>query len=405
MSIPSKVTAFSGQSPHNPNGSEDLLLTKLKEDGENSNQMLNFVIQHLDKQQLAQQNHMEAVVADCCHTILTAMRPRVENTLDTPHDQGIEHNTSLKEEIRALSHDIKELSRALNTLIIQSPGDKQDKSVPDILLQVKQDMRNLVRGMGDLQKSIRRSDRAGSTVVENTGHEPTQQNHASLRQIQRSESRVVHEFKDSREPMAKGDSTYGNSKNFPKLSAYPVFKGGREEDWQVFIEKIDILQSSYNLPDSEIVSKLPNLLIEVAYVWFRVTYPTHKKASWETWKALIKTQYGNAAWRQKQMELLEFDKFTYNIKDVLSFLLNMHTRINAVYPGMSFEDLKAHIRMRLPSELHATINSAGMMDVDISSFLSTCEEIITSSLTWKEIHKMEESLSHNLHDYDGNISS
>ena len=58
-----------------------------------------------------------------------------------------------------------------------------------------------------------------------------------------------------------------NFKNFPKASAYPTYSGKPEEDWVRFIEDIDILKNAYALPDSEIVFKLPSLLMGIAYTW------------------------------------------------------------------------------------------------------------------------------------------
>lgn len=80
----------------------------------------------------------------------------------------------------------------------------------------------------------------------------------------------------------------GDRASDPKNSEYPTFKGGPDEYRAEFIYVIDTLQSSYNLPDSEMTSRLPRILLGVARVWYRLKCRTQKGASWEDWKALMK---------------------------------------------------------------------------------------------------------------------
>ena len=58
----------------------------------------------------------------------------------------------------------------------------------------------------------------------------------------------------------------GDRSSYPKTSEYPTFEGKPDEDWAEFIDVIDTLQSSYNLPDSEITSRLPSILLGVTRV-------------------------------------------------------------------------------------------------------------------------------------------
>ena len=111
--------------------------------------------------------------------------------------------------------------------------------------------------------------------------------------------------------------------NYPKTNEYPTFEGKPDEDWVNFIDIIDTLQSSYNLPDAEITSRLPSILLGVARVWFRVTCRAHRGASWARWKELIQDKFNTPLWRMKQLSLLEKDKFSYSNKETLDYLLTM----------------------------------------------------------------------------------
>ena len=170
-----------------------------------------------------------------------------------------------------------------------------------------------------------------------------------------------------------------NTKGYPKTADHPTFEVKAEEDWVDFGDIIDTLQNSYDLPDAEITSRLPNILIGVARVWYRVTCKNYKGASWEIWRGLIERKYNTSAWRIKQLALLERERFTYSCKDILEFLLKLLRRIQAVYPESRVEDQISHVLMRLPTELHATIRNSSRGVTDISEFLSICEDILESS--------------------------
>ena len=69
---------------------------------------------------------------------------------------------------------------------------------------------------------------------------------------------------------------HGGKSSFPKTSEYPTFEGKPDEDWVYFLEIIDSLKHAYNLPDSEITARLPNIFRGVARVWYRVTCTSHR---------------------------------------------------------------------------------------------------------------------------------
>ncbi|KAG0140044.1 hypothetical protein CROQUDRAFT_24307, partial [Cronartium quercuum f. sp. fusiforme G11] len=119
---------------------------------------------------------------------------------------------------------------------------------------------------------------------------------------------------------------------------YPTFKGGKKEDWVKFISDIETLHQAYKLPDEEIISKLASIFKGSAYLWYKITFEEQGDISWDAWKVLIKKRYGNASWRQHQLELLETTKFLYSNSDVLEFLLTMYDRIDSVHTDLSFED-------------------------------------------------------------------
>ena len=184
---------------------------------------------------------------------------------------------------------------------------------------------------------------------------------------------------------------HGDKSSFPKTSEYPTFEGKPDEDWVYFLEIIDSLKHAYNLPDSEITARLPNILRGVARVWYRVTCTSHRGGSWEEWKALIKAKFNTSAWRVKQLTQLEKERFSYSNQDVLEFLLTLHRRIMSCYPGTGMKDQISHMLMRLPSGLEATIQMSSKDVKDISEFISICEEIIVNSWGMKNAFRYNSS--------------
>ena len=138
------------------------------------------------------------------------------------------------------------------------------------------------------------------------------------------------------------------------------------------------------MPDSEITSRLPSILLGVARVWYRVTFRSHRGASWEEWKSLMKTKFNTSTWRMSQLALRDKEKFSYANSDTLVFLLQMHKRIQAVYPEGGIEDQKSHMIMRLPVEVQTAIKTSARGVTDISEFISICEEVINNS--WAKVN-------------------
>ncbi len=124
----------------------------------------------------------------------------------------------------------------------------------------------------------------------------------------------------------RGFKRSGDRTSYPKPSEYLTYEGRPDEDWTEFIEIIDTLQSSYNLPDSEITSRLPSILLGVETVWYRVTCRSNKGADWEEWKSLMKKKFETSTWRMSQLALLDKERFSHGNSDILAFLLQFQKR-------------------------------------------------------------------------------
>lgn len=102
-------------------------------------------------------------------------------------------------------------------------------------------------------------------------------------EVKEEETGVLNPDLSTKDMEERLQNTWGHS-NYPKTSEYQDFEGKPDEYWVNVIDIINTLQSFYNLPDAEITSRLPSILLGVAKVWFRVTCRAHRGASWERCK-------------------------------------------------------------------------------------------------------------------------
>ena len=313
-----------------------------------------------------------------------------------PMDENITQCVNTTE---ASAKDIAAIMEAINELAVPTvdllPTNRAISDLTEKIAQIQVNLAQDKQGSSRVESNPKReSYSAGSLHQDQEDQQNSQSNRGrnSLhpREIPphlrgtTQEYHDVHKREDT--PVQRGvtmDTTasgvpFVGSRNtdYPKIAVYPTFSGSKEEDWAEFLEELDILQASYDLPDSEIVSKLPNILTGLAFVWFRVAFKQQKHKSWEIWRTLIAEKFGNSEWRQKQLELLESDKFTYGRTDVLECLIKMNRRIESVYPALSFSDQKIHVLMRLPGELQSIIKPNAAAATDMAEFISVCEEVI-----------------------------
>ena len=270
------------------------------------------------------------------------------------------------------ARDVSNIMEAINTM--NSEPTRQWDVVTALFGDIQQQMNTLTASFNEMKVDKTKSTEhvpAGSGPIEKNGTPEQRETPPHMLKDEKSYSSTVNEKKltetsEHTPSIIDMPKHQPNFKNFPKASAYPTYSGKPEEDWVRFIEDIDILKNAYALPDSEIVSKLPSLLMGIAYTWYRIAGRENTAVCWETWKQLIGHRFGDAQWRQKQLELLDSDKFTYEVSDVSEYLMNLHRRIESIYPGLKNDDMRMHILMRLPSDLRNLITPHPAADMEMS---------------------------------------
>lgn len=256
-----------------------------------------------------------------------------------------------------------------------TPVLKPSKSIPDEVL-----VEEITRGISSLPTGIKRDipPRAKSSSHQTPS---VQKEEAKPAPSEIREGISLPQYLKSIDDRVQRS---GDRKTYPKNSEYPTFEGKPDEDWTEFIDIIDTLQASYSLPDSEITSRLPSILLGVARVWYRVKCKTNKGASWEDWKNFDERNFNTSTWRISQLSLRDKETFSYANSDTLFCLLQLQKRVQAVYSEGDIEDQKTRIIMRFPCEVKTAINTLARGVDDISEFLSVCEAVINNS--WGKVN-------------------
>ncbi|KAI9603503.1 hypothetical protein KEM48_001460 [Puccinia striiformis f. sp. tritici PST-130] len=88
-------------------------------------------------------------------------------------------------------------------------------------------------------------------------------------------------------------------KLLPPLSEWVSFSGEGEYDYIEFIQYCDLILETYWAKEDIVVVRLPRLFRGVAKVWWKTKSAAMGKASWQTWKDLMKAQFNTSTWRSK----------------------------------------------------------------------------------------------------------
>ncbi|KAI9610731.1 hypothetical protein KEM48_004796, partial [Puccinia striiformis f. sp. tritici PST-130] len=91
-------------------------------------------------------------------------------------------------------------------------------------------------------------------------------------------------------------------KLLPPLTEWVSFSGEGEYDYIEFIQYCDLILETYWAKEDIVVVRLPRLFRGVAKVWWKTKSAAMGKASWQTWKDLMKAQFNTSTWRSKMKE-------------------------------------------------------------------------------------------------------
>ncbi|KAI9613136.1 hypothetical protein H4Q26_010414 [Puccinia striiformis f. sp. tritici PST-130] len=137
-------------------------------------------------------------------------------------------------------------------------------------------------------------------------------------------------------------------KLLPPLSEWVSFSGEGEYDYIEFIQYCDLILETYWAKEDIVVVRLPRLFRGVAKVWWKTKSAAMGKASWQTWKDLMKAQFNTSTWRSKMKEAFRKEKLDPSVHVISTWCVAQHRRLECISPGLSLKEINEEILERCP---------------------------------------------------------
>ncbi|KAI9605229.1 hypothetical protein H4Q26_003207 [Puccinia striiformis f. sp. tritici PST-130] len=129
---------------------------------------------------------------------------------------------------------------------------------------------------------------------------------------------------------------------------------------------------------SLVVVRLPRLFRGVAKVWWKTKSAAMGKASWQTWKDLMKAQFNTSTWRSKMKEAFRKEKLDPSVHVISTWCVAQHRRLECISPGLSLKEINEEILERCPGTLANSVNCRlPDLNVDLTVLINTMEDIVT----------------------------
>ncbi|KAI9610149.1 hypothetical protein H4Q26_007148 [Puccinia striiformis f. sp. tritici PST-130] len=164
----------------------------------------------------------------------------------------------------------------------------------------------------------------------------------------------------------------------PPLSEWVSFSGEGEYDYIEFIQYCDLILETYWAKEDIVVVRLPRLFRGVAKVWWKTKSAAMGKASWQTWKDLMKAQFNTSTWRSKMKEAFRKEKLDPSVHVISTWCVAQHRRLECISPGLSLKEINEEILERCPGILANSVNCRlPDLNVDLTVLINTMEDIVT----------------------------
>ncbi|KAI9610035.1 hypothetical protein H4Q26_007029 [Puccinia striiformis f. sp. tritici PST-130] len=181
-------------------------------------------------------------------------------------------------------------------------------------------------------------------------------------------------------------------KLLPPLSEWVSFSGEGEYDYIEFIQYCDLILETYWAKEDIVVVRLPRLFRGVAKVWWKTKSAAMGKASWQTWKDLMKAQFNTSTWRSKMKEAFRKEKLDPSVHVISTWCVAQHRRLECISPGLSLKEINEEILERCPGTLANSVNCRlPDLNVDLTVLINTMEDIVTKT-TKRKLHLPAEPL-------------
>ncbi|KNE96915.1 hypothetical protein PSTG_09782 [Puccinia striiformis f. sp. tritici PST-78] len=167
-------------------------------------------------------------------------------------------------------------------------------------------------------------------------------------------------------------------KLLPPLTEWVTFSGEGEYDYIEFIQYCDLILETYWTKEDIVVVRLPRLFRGVAKVWWKTKSTAMGKASWQTWKDLMKAQFNTSTWRSKMKEAFRKEKLDPSVHVISTWCVAQHRRLECISPGLSLKEINEEILERCPGTLANSVNCRiSDLNVDLTVLINTMEDIVT----------------------------
>ncbi|KAI7938412.1 hypothetical protein MJO28_015332 [Puccinia striiformis f. sp. tritici] len=167
-------------------------------------------------------------------------------------------------------------------------------------------------------------------------------------------------------------------KLLPPLSEWVSFSGEGEYDYIEFIQYCDLILETYWAKEDIVIVRLPRLFRGVAKVWWKTKSAAMGKASWQTWKDLMKAQFNTSTWRSKMKEAFRKEKLDPSVHVISTWCVAQHRRLECISPGLSLKEINEEILERCPGTLANSVNCRlPDLNVDLTVLINTMEDIVT----------------------------
>ncbi|KNE89495.1 hypothetical protein PSTG_17048, partial [Puccinia striiformis f. sp. tritici PST-78] len=135
---------------------------------------------------------------------------------------------------------------------------------------------------------------------------------------------------------------------------------------------------TYWAKEDIVVVRLPRLFRGVAKVWWKTKSAAMGKASWQTWKDLMKAQFNTSTWRSKMKEAFRKEKLDPSVHVISTWCVAQHRRLECISPGLSLKEINEEILERCPGTLANSVNCRlPDLNVDLTVLINTMEDIVT----------------------------
>ncbi|MBW0589740.1 hypothetical protein O181_129455, partial [Austropuccinia psidii MF-1] len=177
-------------------------------------------------------------------------------------------------------------------------------------------------------------------------------------------------------------------KEAPQLKECTTFTGEGEYDHMSFIQRIDMLQKDYAIPDELITERFHSFFEKSAKIWYYVIRQTNGKNTWSWWKNEIIIKWENDSWRYKIENAFENDFFDPDKDKPLTWLLKQFGRLNALYQGISQKIVQMKILKKFGGDLEHALKSRCIEHFPTEEYINALEDIMTRTKigrSWKKV--------------------